>query len=335
MVSRSSWLIDVHGRFAVLRVFALVLAAFTSVLLPDYVYSAGESDSTISALDYSQASGVIIGDSDGVVVDGRIIPVGYVNDLLVEDDVAWVSSDNGLVGVDLLSVGKAEFPGRFVSSIPTSGVAFGVDGDLWVGTGAYGVMRINADEKCNQFDSNTCTRDWFGVDEGVPNNNVLSILASDDGSVWAGTTTGLGRYSNGVWTKVPHFVDEWIYTIKEYGSVNGSASPLLVGTSTGAFVTTDGLVWDVLDATKGRMVASMLEVGEDLVVATENNLIRYPHGDFSNPVFSREDYLSLWRHGVTAMTAPTDGDEFVVLGFRDGERVPFKEDEWMKIWDVD
>ena len=121
-------------------------------------------------------------------------PIGYVNDVLIEDDVAWVSSDHGLVGIALQATNRGELSQRTISSIPTSSVTFDNDGDLWVGTSTYGIMRIDADGSCQQFDSKTCTRHWFGLREGVPSNNVLSILAANDGSVWAGTPTGLGRY---------------------------------------------------------------------------------------------------------------------------------------------
>ena len=93
--------------------------------------------------------------------------------------------------------------------------------------------------------------------------------------------------------------EKWVYDIKEYGIE--SDSPLFVSTSSGVFFTTNKDTWDILEATDGKLVASMLEVDGDLIVATEDTLIRYQGGKLEDPMFVRQDIQREWAFGITAI----------------------------------
>ncbi len=62
-------------------------------------------------------------------------------------------------------------------------------GDLWVGTRTHGAF---------QFDGKAWTR--YGVRDGLVDDVILSILQTDDGSVWVGTRKGISRFDGRTWT---------------------------------------------------------------------------------------------------------------------------------------
>ncbi len=62
-------------------------------------------------------------------------------------------------------------------------------GDLWVGSRNYGVL---------YYDGKAWTR--YDVRDGLTDNRILSILRTDDGSVWVGTNKGFSRFDGRTWT---------------------------------------------------------------------------------------------------------------------------------------
>ena len=330
MIPRKIPLPDRLRWFVTSRYFIICLAFFVLTALPTLSFGAGEIDAT--ALEYSPDYGVIIGTQSGVVFDGTTVPLGYVNDIAIRDRVAWISSDTGLVGIDLVSSEEVPLLSEmFFGSIPTSDVSFDEDGGLWVGTVASGVVHIEAG--CVRLEE-ICTRQWYDLQEGVPSNNILSILASNDGSVWAGTPSGLGLYREGQWDEVPAFSEKWVYDIQEYsnGSAQGGHGTLFAGTSRGVFYTTDKNEWTVLDETMGKVIPAMLKIDGDLIVATEDELIRYPEGNLENPMFVRKSVGPEWIGSVKSMIAPSLENNYVMLGFEDGGKLELKKHEWSEMW---
>lgn len=61
---------------------------------------------------------------------------------------------------------------------------------LWVGTRAYGALR---------FDGQTWTR--YGVEHGLADTYIESILEAEDGSLWVGTRKGISRFDGQTWVK--------------------------------------------------------------------------------------------------------------------------------------
>ena len=63
------------------------------------------------------------------------------------------------------------------------------NGDLWMGTNHFGVMRYNGQRL-----------DYFGPENGFPGNRVSGMLVDRSGSVWFASSDGLVRYQEGSFT---------------------------------------------------------------------------------------------------------------------------------------
>jgi ligand-binding sensor domain-containing protein/signal transduction histidine kinase len=119
------------------------------------------------------------------------------------------------------------------------GICSGSNGDLWVGTAGAGVMQIRNGQIIKTYTSEDGLRDptvyslaidrgqrlWiggpFGVDllEGTTikaapgqsakllSSTVSSLYADSDGTLWAGTRTGLYRFRNGLWAPTAYQPD--------------------------------------------------------------------------------------------------------------------------------
>jgi ligand-binding sensor domain-containing protein len=71
-------------------------------------------------------------------------------------------------------------------------ISFAPDGTLWAGT-ISGVVRWDLSQK-------TYTK--FSAENGLPSNNVLSILAAKDGTIWIGTNQGeISSFDGAEWKK--------------------------------------------------------------------------------------------------------------------------------------
>lgn len=62
----------------------------------------------------------------------------------------------------------------------------GDDNILWIGTLGGGLNKF--DYRLNKFD-------WITIDDGLPSNNVSSILEDNQGNLWMGTSKGLTKYN--------------------------------------------------------------------------------------------------------------------------------------------
>lgn len=91
------------------------------------------------------------------------------------------------------------------------------DGSMWVGSNGDGLFRVWPDGRIRQFTT----------DDGLANNAVWQLLRDDQERVWAYTNHGLSKYSDG------NFVN--------YGALDGLLH--LEGGATGAFQSSDGLLW--------------------------------------------------------------------------------------------
>lgn len=91
------------------------------------------------------------------------------------------------------------------------------DGSMWVGSNGDGVFRVWPDGRIEQF-----TRA-----DGLADNSVWQVLEDDQGRVWAYTNRGLSRRSGDAFTN---------YTERD-GLLH------LEGGATGAFQSSDGLLW--------------------------------------------------------------------------------------------
>ncbi|MDR2438910.1 MAG: hypothetical protein LBE12_06030, partial [Planctomycetaceae bacterium] len=91
-------------------------------------------------------------------------------------------------------------------------VTFDAKGNLFVGTTCHGIVRLNRDDSGNYIVSKLISaKRRFGpgstpnvspvpldpCGEGLPSNQINTILTSSDGTIWAGTTAGLAWSRNG------------------------------------------------------------------------------------------------------------------------------------------
>ncbi len=91
------------------------------------------------------------------------------------------------------------------------------DGSMWVASNGDGVFRVWPDGRIEQITT----------DDGLPDNSVWQVLEDDQGRLWAYTSHGLSRMKDGV------FVN---YTQRD-GLMH------LEGGATGAFQSSDGVLW--------------------------------------------------------------------------------------------
>ncbi|HEY0989199.1 MAG TPA: two-component regulator propeller domain-containing protein [Kofleriaceae bacterium] len=184
-------------------------------------------------------------------------------------------------------------------------LAFGSDGDLWVGLRDRGIARLHRGSLVSMQ----------GVRDGLPNNDVRSILPVRDGTVWIGTFGGLARWSDGRIVPGPaallgvavHAIAQdargelWCATANGLARVRGDTVELIgvnrlpttdvrrilfdrdgtlwIGTGTGAARMTPGGHIDMLSK-PASMVLALFEDSEGNVwIGSEKGLDRLRDGD--------------------------------------------------------
>jgi signal transduction histidine kinase/ligand-binding sensor domain-containing protein len=112
------------------------------------------------------------------------LPSNQVRDTCVAaDGTRWVTgSDFGLGSWDGKHFQRSEALG---SHEVTTALTCSKDGAVWVGT-AHGVLEMTGHRS-----RRLTTRD------GLPDNEVLSLIEGPDGTIWIGTNDGVTRYRNG------------------------------------------------------------------------------------------------------------------------------------------
>ena len=293
----------------------------------------------LNAMAYTSDYGAILAHGARITVNRSSIDLGYVNNLLIRDgNQAWVSTDSGLFDIDLDTLQNAPIDelsslakSSQVTSLPTAEVAFANDGTLWIATGKYGLLSFHYGDG-TRFDYNTTPRRWYGTTDGTLSNNILSVHASSDGTVWAGTPLGLVSFDRNKWQEVPELNGKWIYDIEEQPLPDGTLS-LIARTDTGVFYSHDSEreEWFQFTGTDQEPTAAMIGVGDSVFVATDSNLIRFYTDDFSRPILST--YTGVDLAGIAAIAAPQLDETYIVLGYKNGDRAQFTKEEWTNIWD--
>ena len=107
-----------------------------------------------------------------------------------KDGILWIGGNSGLVILDT-KTGKAK---SFVqdpenhNSLSSNAIYCFYDdgkGHIWIGT-TWGLNRF--DKKTEQFV-------WYTVKDGLPDNNVIGILADENGNLWLSTEKGICRFT--------------------------------------------------------------------------------------------------------------------------------------------
>ena len=116
--------------------------------------------------------------------------------LQTRDGYIWLGTEGGLVRFDGLRFtiyDTQNTPG--LKSNTVQGLAEAPDGALWIGT-AGGVVR----HRESQFRS-------FGIESGLPSENVWSVNIDKEGVLWVGTAGGFAELLNGRFVRSPKAMD--------------------------------------------------------------------------------------------------------------------------------
>ena len=116
---------------------------------------------------------------------GAELPGSITSLFVSRDGVFWIGTGRGLGRLERGRLRLYKLSGDGHGGFVTS-TAEDSTGDVWLGTGAMGVLRWHA----GQFEQ-------FGVREGLSPGVVTSLLIDNEGSVWVGTRGGLDRLRRG------------------------------------------------------------------------------------------------------------------------------------------
>lgn len=108
------------------------------------------------------------------------------------DGFLWLGTMQGLYRFDGITFERYKprsgppFPSPFVTSLLAL-----PNGDLWIGFRDGGVSRLHDEKNTNYTNS-----------DGVPSGRVAKLAQDLDGTIWAGTESGLARFDHGQWQRV-------------------------------------------------------------------------------------------------------------------------------------
>ncbi len=110
----------------------------------------------------------------------------------------WIGTFNGLLNLlNLESNTFQYFPYDSGPDGPHNSPVYAIsgsrDGSLWVGTFGDGLHRLAPDGKALAHYRNMPGQERSGLSSGLSSNEVLSVLETSDGTLWAGTYNGLHR----------------------------------------------------------------------------------------------------------------------------------------------
>ena len=316
----------------------LIVTVVTIALSHSMSHTIGHAEDNVdrvNTISYDEERGVIVGSSNGVKVgEQETIRLGYVKELALapNTDAAWISSDNGLLQIDL-ETGALNW---VVPNVPASSLAVDAEGGLWVGTNGWGILHVSPDKEASDDEQQTCGTDyacdWFTMSNGIPSNNIISTFTSKDGSIWSGTPEGAAVYNGTAWNPVEDLKGRWVYTFAEV------EQQVFAGTDDGVFVkTTDANKWQQLKETKGQIISTMLPVDENFYAVTiDGSLVRYePSATFSWTVPVNWNFPNISGEAsdkrVTSMVSPGIEEQYVVLGYSDGTIKAFDKPGWETI----
>ncbi len=99
----------------------------------------------------------------------------------------WAGTQNGL---GWWSGSRWQALTNPISGSSVQAIAGDLEGGLWVGTYSGGLNHLR-DGKVT----------IYGRTNGLPSDNITSLLLDKEGVLWVGTANGLGRLANGVWSR--------------------------------------------------------------------------------------------------------------------------------------
>ncbi|MCC6129256.1 MAG: response regulator [Acidobacteria bacterium] len=185
------------------------------------------------------------------------------------DGGIWVGT--GAAGLNLIRDDAVVAPGAWesFSNLPVRALAIGPDSSLWVGTGD-GLRHIQGDRVTSAGDS-----------DGLARMKVDNLHVSRDGSVFAGSETGLFRGRDGHFSKFEFKGTGTIPNVRVF--LEDHSGSLWLGTQdSGLYETRDGTVTRHLTTREGLPANAVFALhedpGGDLLIGTHGGLCRLHDG---------------------------------------------------------
>ncbi|MBD1208451.1 MAG: SpoIIE family protein phosphatase [Ignavibacteria bacterium] len=143
-----------------------------------------------------------IGTQSGAVVytgnsPSRLIASEYAVTAILHDSQGgtWLGTESGLIwiprnGAEIRFQNSPDDNNSLGDNLVTALAEEKSSGDIWIGTQGGGISRLNPRTK-------TFTNYWSdaGISGSISDNFVFSMLVSQDGTLWVGTSNGLNRYN--------------------------------------------------------------------------------------------------------------------------------------------
>jgi len=197
----------------------------------------------------TQSSGALIGTSKGLSFigpSGKLTrlkgPMGsiYVSALVTDlTQNAWVSTAKGIY---IYNLSKKRFK-AIVKNIPASAITVGKDNVVWGGTMGQGIVKII---------NNKPVKWYLAKTGGLPSNQILTLLTSSGGNIWAGSTKGLAVFQGSKWKSIPSLQGHLIYSMAE------QSDRLFVGTEDGVYYGKDQKTpWAIIPGTEGKVITAV------------------------------------------------------------------------------
>ena len=217
-----------HGRFE-------VLAAATPAARSPVISVAQTSNGEVWMGTRDAGLFRLAGDQVSAITRG--LPDTKINCLLADGERGlWVGTDNGVVrwnGSELTATGIPPSLNRF----QTLAMAKDRDGNLWVGTDARGLLRMNA-------------RGMSSLDAKGASEAVTAIFEDREGNLWIGSSNGIERLRDSAFVT---------YSPTENLPTDGNIPVFADSENRIWFAPADGGLWWMKDGQHGRVTQAGLE----------------------------------------------------------------------------
>jgi len=302
--------------FFLLSLFAVFILLMPLQLSGKSLKGASKNILTIKP---TQSSGALVGTSKGLsfidpsgkltVLKGPMGPF-YVSALATDFlGIAWISTAKGIYTYDQ---GKKMFK-LIVKDIPASAITIGKNNVVWGGTMGQGIVKIVKNKPVNWYYAKT---------GGLPSNQVLTLLTSSAGEIWAGSTKGLAVFQGSKWKSIRSLQGRLIYSMAE------QLDKLFVGTDDGVYYTKDQKSpWTIIPGTKGKVITAVHSSKKYMLFGTNNGeALMYSKGKVLG---IRGGVIP--KRAITAFATIGPKSQTLLLGSFGGGIKFFSTEKWIKL----